>query len=681
MEKSPWYKDPLTLVDVSDPRNPIPFLSMEVCIAKLKRDNVIADTPTVASQMLQQCGQSNGSELFLDKYLVYSHNTIEEQSEFVENQKNNEEEPEDAYQYLDTEEIIEREDERLLREAVKYGDTKAYFKVSEKIEKRNRMKQAQNKHALNTMNIDDLEKKAQDIITSRNNSGLSKIMADIKDIREPEELDKLEKRMKKILNNAVITTKEQEKEREILMQYIQAKRDRGYMFFVPNEPQEDCIKTMGAGSYITILATANGTGKTHMAVATLANIIWESNKDWYNYPLFNKFPHKRVGRIITSRHGVNNIIGLIKELFPKDDYIMEKDGKEYFSKITCRPNTEHEFVFDILTYTQSKEQFESVTVGFLLLDEPPAEKAMYASITRLRTGGVILISATAVLGNKNSQFLYRFIHDIEAKKYSKDTSGYYGVYIEGDIHTACNQCSKRGHLDHNDILNMERALSEKERAARVGGVIEAVDFAIFPSFNIDTCVVDPFSITKESHCVVMSIDFHAVKDDMIVWVAIDQYGKKHVIAEISLPFVTFDQYLEEIYKIEKQYDMRVIKRLIDPSSKIDAAGSGGSFMDKLLQRGFSVVEGSKERPDCERVTNAEFASGNLKVFNRCKITITSIQDTVFLDEDGRDRDKKNDDAAEALGRIIYDNSSFVRQTTTQDAIRMTRRYNDDIMRI
>lgn len=186
------------------------------------------------------------------------------------------------------------------------------------------------------------------------------------------------------------------------LEYERLQKDSKYLFYEPNGKLEQFIKIIGEDKhFINLLIAANGIGKTAGMANIIANMMFkQKNTAWFDYPLFNKFPYIKTGRIISDPTTIaQTIIPELHKWFPKGKYTTNKEGKNYEYKW----KTTTGFEFDLMSYEQSVTEFESKTLGFAVFDEPPPEAIFKATISRMRRGGIIIVVFTPLSG---SAFFY-----------------------------------------------------------------------------------------------------------------------------------------------------------------------------------------------------------------------------------------------------------------------------------
>lgn len=184
-----------------------------------------------------------------------------------------------------------------------------------------------------------------------------------------------------------------------------------YRFYEPNGACEQYIREIGNDQRLVVLfSAANGVGKTAASVNVIANILFGKDNvenPWFNYPLYRDWPYPKRGRIVSEAANIDkNVIPSLEEWLPLGRYKAQKGTKSFLSKW----ETDNGWTFDIMTNDQDAKQFEGPTLGWIWCDEPPTETIFKACVSRLRSGGIMFISATPLNG---SAWMY---DEIVAKK-------------------------------------------------------------------------------------------------------------------------------------------------------------------------------------------------------------------------------------------------------------------------
>lgn len=185
--------------------------------------------------------------------------------------------------------------------------------------------------------------------------------------------------------------------RQILEELAYRKHFEKYRYYEPNGKVEQFIKMFGEDKhFVNLLIAANGIGKTASIANILANICFTPKNKWFNYPLYTNFPYLKKGRVISDPTTIKEaIIPELKKWFPAGKYETSKEGKSY----EYRWKMADGFEFDIMSMEQDLKEFESATLGFVLIDEPCPEAIFKASISRMRRGGIVGSFFTPLMGS------------------------------------------------------------------------------------------------------------------------------------------------------------------------------------------------------------------------------------------------------------------------------------------
>jgi phage terminase large subunit-like protein len=460
-----------------------------------------------------------------------------------------------------------------------------------------------------------------------------------------------------------------------------------YRYYEPSGKGEEFIDEFASGeNFITLYSAANGVGKTATVANILAHLFWNTGEnDFFEGKLFKEFPFSKKGRIISTPTNVTkNIIPELKTWFPKGKYKAHKVGKLFESQ--WETNTGWDF--DIMTYEQDVTEFESTTLGWAWFDEPPPEAIFKATVSRMRKGGVIIIGATPLAG---SAWLYDAFakgeYEVELttseggvlQKYTRKVA-----YIEADIESACREHGIRGHLRHDDIMQMIAEYDEDEKQARIYGKFQHLVGLIFKRFNRKVHVIPPFHITMKDYCVYEFLDVHPRNPDATMWVAVDRKGTKFVVDELFIKVQGEEELVAKIQAKATQY--RIIKRMVDPSAFVlnQHETDGRSLADKLSDAGLTYVPATKQRAMSDRRITSALAYTEINgymqkapevyIFDTCERTIFELEHYRWQEYSAKSADlhdpkgkpvDKDDHMIENLGRALYNEPIFIpmRKTT------------------
>lgn len=451
--------------------------------------------------------------------------------------------------------------------------------------------------------------------------------------------------------------------RKILMY---RKKYEKYRSYIPNGKIEEFIKLIGENkTFISLLSAANGVGKSAAGANILAHFMFPAKNDkWFNYELFKNFPYEKKGRIVSDPTTVQSaLIPELKKWFPYARYTTTKAGKNY----EYRWSTETGFEFDVMTYDQDVKEFESATLGWVWFDEPPPEAIYKATVSRMRRGGIIIITMTPLTG---SAYLYDQIitNPLQGQR----------EFITADIEANCKEHGVRGILNHSDIEKMTAEYSEEDKQARVYGRFQHLTGLVFKKWDRRIHVIKPFSVDLRNYCVYERVDIHPRNPDAVLWGAVDKNGKKYIVDELYGNFTTE----ELIYRIkQKAENYRIINRKIDPSAFVIDQHTNNSLNQRITQlsnyalryqaaskeRTMAIVR-TKDAIDYQMKDGVMVKEPELYVFDTCIRTIYEFEHWQYNEYTGKAADRrdqsekpqdKDDHMMENLGRFLIDEPGFI----------------------
>ena len=439
--------------------------------------------------------------------------------------------------------------------------------------------------------------------------------------------------------------------------------------FVPNGKVEQFIKLIGNNTFISVISAGNGVGKTAAGSNIVVNLCYGKQNEWFDYPIFKDFPFPKYGRIVSNTKTIEEtIVGGQKELqrwLPRGRYSESKGGKQYISQF----KTDTGFAFDVMTYEQDPQEFESKTLGWAWFDEPPPRSIFKATVARMRRGGIIFITDTPL---NNAAWMYDEI-------ITKPEPGQRD-FVEADIEDNCKTHGVRGILDHHYIEKIINEYDEDEREARIHGRFQHLIGRVFKKFNRKIHVIKPFAIKKEDFVVWESLDPHPRNPDAVIWVATDRKGNKFVVNELYGRYTT-SELSERVKKKSENY--RVEKRIADPSAFVenqhDEDPQAATLAGKLEKLGLEYEKGTKDREGADRrirdALDYEIKGEDiiippeLYIFDTCERLIWELEHYQWDDWRGKAAERKSpkekpmdkdDHAIECLGRILIQEPEFTR---------------------
>ena len=410
-------------------------------------------------------------------------------------------------------------------------------------------------------------------------------------------------------------------------------KDNGMKYFTPTGKQDECIQAIGGNEYfIVIFSAANAVGKSALMANVIGGCMFGSNDNpYFKYPFFENFPFPHRGRIVSTPKNIEEIGAIqteIKKFWPKGKYTGHKRGRRFDSEYIAG-----DWVVDLMSLMQEVSEFESATLGFCCFDEPPKTNILYATIARMRKGGIILIFMTPL--DTGGEIL-EDLTEKESVVIDGEEVGKVKV-IYADVESACKAHGVRGFLEHRDIVQMLSFYDPDEIDARAKGKPTHLTGRIYTDFEYKSpYVVDDFAIPEEWTRVCV-VDPHDGPPFAISWVAVDKTGQLWVYDEF--PVEDFDKIhstnltIPDYAKImrEKEGRDRIALRIADPFFVNKRyANTGKTIKQELSDLGLDFVDGDTSGVDLGHKRVREFlkyqkaypVSGvnhpKLHILNRCR---------------------------------------------------------------
>lgn len=421
-------------------------------------------------------------------------------------------------------------------------------------------------------------------------------------------------------------------------------------------------------TFISLFSAANGVGKTACGSSIVAHICYgKSGNKFFDYPLFNKFPFPKQGRIVSDATTVSETtIPELKKWLPPERYKTNKAGRNYEKKWT----TDTGFKFDVMTYDQSIKEFESITLGWAWFDEPPPLAIFKATVSRMRRGGIIFITATPLTG---SAWMYDHILTFEGESSQRD-------FIEAGVESNCIEHGTRGILHHSDIEKMIAEYDEEDMQARVHGKFQHLIGIVFKNFKRKIHVIKPFHIKPEDFISITALDPHPRNEDAVMFLCVDRKGTKYVVSELYDHFKT-GELATRIKKAEEP--LRTVLRIADPAAFVknqhDDRPEEETLAGKLFDKyDLDFEPASKNRVSANRAIRDALdydMSGDdmiiapeLYIFDNCLRIIYELEHLQWDDWRGKAAERKSpmekpmdkdDHMIENLGRLLLLDPKFI----------------------
>lgn len=347
-------------------------------------------------------------------------------------------------------------------------------------------------------------------------------------------------------------------------------------YFTPTGKQEEFIKKAGTGkAIIAIFSGANRVGKTAAEINILGNIIFGSQSKWFDGEVYKNWRYPKRARIGSTPKNLQEIGSIdvgIKEWFPENRYTAEKSGKQYNSKYTF----DNGWLMDVMSYDQAVTEWESVSLGLVLFDEPPPKKIFDATIPRLADGGLILIFMTPL---HDAGYLF---DDLLVEGSNKEVAV---TYV--DIEDSCIEHGVRGFRKHDVISKILPYLDPEEIEARAHGKPMHLSGSIYKGFNYNVHVVDDFAI-PENWQIVNICDPHDAKPFAFLWAAINPTNDYYIFDEFpNEPFdkIKGNRFIYSDYSSivkDKESGKKIARRILDPNFGAKKMGNTGKTVQSEL---------------------------------------------------------------------------------------------------
>jgi hypothetical protein len=342
---------------------------------------------------------------------------------------------------------------------------------------------------------------------------------------------------------------------------------------VPNGPQEKAIAEIGSlENFITVLAYANGVGKTSIVFAILGAIMWGAPSSAFDYPLYTQYPKrwpKRI-RIVTESSLVSDIGPIQMEAakwWPKGRYQWIKGGKQYNQFL----HTDTGFFAEVMTNEQALKEFEGKTIAINVFVEPPPKLIFNACVARQRMGGLNIFDMTPLM---SSAWVKDDIVDKPEIVVDDKVVGR-SLCIHADIEENCVEHGKNGQLQHNDIQQIIARYDPDEIEARAHGKFLHLSGRIFKGFDRSVHVAADEFEPPQGATIGMAVDPAIAKPLAMLWRYVDAAGVLHY----------YDEYPETTFEGAKDSNLTVT----DYVQIIKARESGRPVQSRILDRHFGTA--------------------------------------------------------------------------------------------
>lgn len=366
--------------------------------------------------------------------------------------------------------------------------------------------------------------------------------------------------------------------------------------FIPTGLQEKIIKAVGENKHFIVKAQMlNKCGKTATLVAIIKNLIWENDKEYFNYPLYNKWafvdddglPSRRI-RLVTTPTSAGEAGAFREELtkwFPKGRYEAFKNKKAYFSQYFCFDERNNKWILDVVTHHMGSMELESSVIPLTIIDEPVVTERMIGAITSrsLKGGGMIVAGFTPVEDTDGTCQIGVLIDMLEDLKDKGSTM----ITVTGNIEENCKETglpnskgTKRGLMTPEEIANAFKRIPQDQHRQRLYGESLHNAGKIYRNIgehNIIEVDYDEEWIKDSEHY--MILDPHGAGYPFIMWALFTPpifNGQSKIIIRHEFPTVrTLGGFYDEKRHTEKCYytpeQLSNIMKIIDGTNDLGLA--------------------------------------------------------------------------------------------------------------
>lgn len=445
--------------------------------------------------------------------------------------------------------------------------------------------------------------------------------------------------------------------------------------FVPNGKQYELIKMFGQDKkFVCMICAANGVGKTAVNINILTNIVYGVQNKWFEHPIFQEWPYIKRARIISDPTTIKEkIIPEIEKWFPVNEvkrmpeanYENKKEGKNY----VCKIETNTGWTIDIMSTEQDVKEFESVDIGFCLIDEPMPKSKFMATIARARLGMAIVWGFTPLT---YSAWIKEWM--------DTHTDDDYADFVEAAMEDNCELHGERGILKHKNILKIVNAMPEDEKQARAFGKFGHLIGMVHKKFSQKIHVIEPFPLPEKEWTTYMALDPHPRTADHILYLSVDRSGRRKILTGEVISEGGCKILFERAKEFENAMHFRIEDRIIDPSAyNTDQHQDQKSVGEQLFALGWTgLIKGSKDLMGGIKRTNDALnfqmnegrmiVPPELFIFSSLKVTIKQLSEYVWQEWKGAAKDDKkassrprdkDDHQAENLHRLLLHEPSFM----------------------
>jgi hypothetical protein len=391
----------------------------------------------------------------------------------------------------------------------------------------------------------------------------------------------------------------------------------------------------------------NRLGKTSIGTIIALSVLF-GRWPWSDKPI--PFSHKKSRKIRYVGQGWEThikavVIPALRMWWPKGRPLETKKNNQGVESIWKDLATGG--VLEVLSNSQESDVFEGWEGDLILYDEPPKRDVRVACARGLidRQGRELFVATLL-----KEAWIHREVIKALDENGRPDKSVF---NVTGEIYDNVGYG-----LTTEGVEQFAKSLKPEEKEARLYGKPSYMSSLVFPRFNRDQHIKEPFKIPLD-WIVDISVDFHPSKPWAVVFLATARNNFKYVCKELwtrgNPKFMA-----EEIIRVVKAGDYRVGRCTIDPLSKSGEPNDNDVFTilaEVLGAHNISLEVASKDKDNGIALVNnllwTENEMPGLYFCRDCPKTITQVEDLMFSpDDDLKIKAMKvDDDFTECLYRL------------------------------
>lgn len=443
---------------------------------------------------------------------------------------------------------------------------------------------------------------------------------------------------------------------------------------MPNGRAEEFIAMLGSDTnFVNLFIGANAVGKTAVGANIVVNLCYGPQNEFFEHPIFQKFPYLKKGRIISDPTTLKEkIIPELKKWLPQTDankipdapYETAKEGKNYISKF----RTDSGWEIDLMSNEQDPKEFESVDLGWVWIDEPMPKDRFMATLARGRMGMIVFWTLTPL---NYSAWIKNWLDDQMQEDSQAD-------YVEAEMEDNCKVHGVRGILEHSNIKRLAASYPEDEREARVFGKFGHLIGRVHKLFRRKIHVIKPFPLKEQLFTTYKALDPHPRVADHVLYCSVNSKGTKYITGEVISEGLV-KELAERMKAFEAAMHYRIEGRIIDPSAfNDDQHRDQKSVGSQLYDLGETYSRGSKDLMAGIKRTNDALSyqeiggrlvrPPELYIFDTCMVAIKQLEEYTWQEWKGTTKDSKqpmgrprdvNDHQVENLHRLLLSEPTFI----------------------